>query len=95
MEEHLRFAIAYWHSFCGDGTDQFVMLPIYTRGKILQAMTRSNKDLTLLSSLLQIGAPLYCFHDADVVGGDGSVFDIERRLEKYVPVMKKCRIKQV
>ena len=23
MKDHLRFAIAYWHSFCGDGTDQF------------------------------------------------------------------------
>jgi xylose isomerase len=23
MKEHLRFAIAYWHSFCGDGKDQF------------------------------------------------------------------------
>lgn len=23
MKDHLRFAIAYWHSFCGDGTDTF------------------------------------------------------------------------
>ncbi|HOS72579.1 MAG TPA: xylose isomerase, partial [Bacteroidales bacterium] len=23
MKDHLRFAIAYWHSFCGDGSDQF------------------------------------------------------------------------
>ena len=23
LKEHLRFAIAYWHSFCADGTDQF------------------------------------------------------------------------
>ena len=23
MKDHLRFAVAYWHSFCGDGTDPF------------------------------------------------------------------------
>ncbi|MDR2509991.1 MAG: xylose isomerase, partial [Spirochaetaceae bacterium] len=23
MREHLRFAVAYWHSFCGDGADPF------------------------------------------------------------------------
>jgi len=23
MKDHLRFAIAYWHSFCGDGSDPF------------------------------------------------------------------------
>ena len=23
MAEHLRFSVAYWHSFCADGTDPF------------------------------------------------------------------------
>ena len=23
MKEHLRFAVAYWHTFCGDGGDPF------------------------------------------------------------------------
>ena len=23
MKDHMRFAVAYWHSFCGDGTDPF------------------------------------------------------------------------
>jgi xylose isomerase len=23
MKDHLRFAIAYWHSFCGEGNDPF------------------------------------------------------------------------
>ncbi len=35
----------------------------------------------------KIGAEFYCFHDTDVVGG-GSVFEIEKKLEKTVPVMK-------
>ena len=35
----------------------------------------------------KIGAPYYCFHDTDVVG-DGSVFEIEKRLSEIIPLMK-------
>ncbi len=37
--------------------------------------------------ITKIGAGYYCFHDVDVVG-EGTVLEIEKRLEKFVPVMK-------
>ena len=40
--------------------------------------------------ITKIGAGYYCFHDTDIVG-DGTVFEIEKRLEKIVPVMKKMQ----
>ncbi|HOP58613.1 MAG TPA: xylose isomerase [Bacteroidales bacterium] len=89
MKEHLRFAIAYWHSFCGDGSDQF--------GNSTHVYPWQNPDLddtirqrldAAFEFITKIGAPYYCFHDVDVVGGDGSVLDVEKRLEKFVPVMK-------
>jgi xylose isomerase len=92
MKDHLRFAVAYWHSFCGDGQDQFGSpthfypwkdLPL--EDKIMQRLDAAFEFIT------KIGAPYYCFHDVDVVGGDGTVFDIEKRLEKFVPVMKKLQ----
>jgi len=43
-----------------------------------------------LSSLQKIGAGYYCFHDTDIVG-DGTVFEIEKRLGKFIPVMKKMQ----
>lgn len=89
MREHLRFAIAYWHSFCGDGSDPFGdATRIYpwkdAKGddKIKQRLDAAFEFIT------KIGAGYYCFHDVDVVGNDGSVFDIEKRIEKTVPVMK-------
>ena len=92
MKDHLRFAIAYWHSFCGDGTDQFGKAThtypwedLSINDKIKQRLDAAFEFIT------KIGAPYYCFHDVDVVGGDGSVFDIEKRLEKFVPVMKKMQ----
>ncbi len=88
MKDHLRFAIAYWHSFCGDGSDPFgdatQIFPWDSAAgddKIRQRLDAAFEFIT------KIGAPFYCFHDTDVVGG-GSVFEIEKRLEKYVPVMK-------
>jgi xylose isomerase len=37
--------------------------------------------------ITKMNIPFYCFHDTDVVG-DGSVFEIEKRLEKMVDVCK-------
>jgi len=88
MKDHLRFAIAYWHSFCGDGSDPFGnatrLYPWKDAGnddKIKQRLDAAFEFIT------KIGAGYYCFHDTDVVG-DGSVFEIEKRLEKIVPVIK-------
>lgn len=92
MKDHLRFAIAYWHSFCGDGTDTFG-----DATRIFPWKDARNIDDRIMQRLdaafefiTKVGAEFYCFHDVDVVG-NGSVFEIEKRLEKYVPVMKELQ----
>lgn len=92
MKDHLRFAIAFWHSFCGDGTDQFGNATHSYPWKDMAAddMIRRRLDAAF-EFITKIGAPFYCFHDVDVVGNEGSVFDIEKRLEKYVPLMKQLQ----
>ncbi|HUS86135.1 MAG TPA: xylose isomerase [Bacteroidales bacterium] len=94
MREHLRFAVAYWHSFCGDGSDPF--------GKATQKFPWDNlpdpidrakfKLDAAFEFITKTGAPFYCFHDTDMVG-DGSVFEIEKRLEKTVPHAKNLQEK--
>ena len=91
MKDHLRFAIAYWHSFCGDGSD-----PFGNATRLYPWKDASNDDKTkqrleaAFEFFTKIGARYYCFHDTDIVG-DGTVFEIEKRLEKIVPVMKKMQ----
>ena len=89
MKDHLRFAIAYWHSFCGDGSDPFGNATrLYPWKDITDNDTRIKMRLdAAFEFITKIGADYYCFHDADVVG-DGSVFEIEERLGKIVPVIK-------
>ena len=88
MKDHLRFAIAFWHSFCGDGSDPFGNA---TRMYPWNDATGDDRIKQRLEAafefITKIGAGYYCFHDADIVG-DGSVFEIEKRLEKTVPLMK-------
>ncbi len=91
MKDHLRFAIAYWHSFCGDGSDPFGnatrLYPWKDAGN--NDKTRQRLDAAF-EFFTKIGTGYYCFHDTDIVG-DGTVFEIEKRLEKIVPVMKKMQ----
>jgi xylose isomerase len=91
MKDHLRFAIAFWHSFCGDGSDPFGNATRFYSWK--DAGTDEKIKLRLDAAFeffTKIGAGYYCFHDTDIVG-DGTVFEIEKRLEKIIPVMKSMQ----
>ncbi len=89
MKEYLRFAVAYWHTFCGDGGDPFgpgthVFPWDGASDKLDAAKERMDAAFEFIT---KIGAPFYCFHDTDVVG-DGTVFEIEQRLAKMVDEAK-------
>ncbi|MEI6050549.1 MAG: xylose isomerase [Bacteroidota bacterium] len=91
MKDHLRFAVAYWHSFCGDGSDPFGNATRFYPWKDAGNDDKINQKLdAAFEFITKIGAGYYCFHDTDIVG-DGSVFEIEKRLEKIIPVMKKMQ----
>ena len=66
MEDHLRFAVAYWHSFAWEGGDPFggrtFDRPWYD-GEMDKAKLKADVAFEMFSIL---GAPFYCFHDADV-----------------------------
>jgi xylose isomerase len=91
MKDHLRFAIAYWHSFCGDGSDPFGDATRLYPWKDASIDDKIKQRLdAAFEFITKIGAGYYCFHDVDIVG-NGTVFEIEKRLDKYVPVMKKMQ----
>jgi xylose isomerase len=69
MEEHFRFAIAYWHTFCGNGGDPFGAptknFPWLSSGDPVQRGL--DKMDAAFEFITKIGAPFYCFHDYDLV----------------------------
>jgi len=68
MEEHLRFAVCYWHSFAWPGGDPFggeTFFRPWMHGDDAMAMARAKADVAFeLFRLLDV--PFFCFHDRDV-----------------------------
>ena len=90
MKDHLRFAVAYWHTFCGEGGDPFGPGTInYAWNSATDPLQASKDKLdAAFEFITKLGVPYYCFHDTDLVG-DGSVFEIEKRLAIITDLAKK------
>ncbi|MFB9949348.1 xylose isomerase [Rhizobium puerariae] len=66
MEDHLRFAVAYWHTFTWPGGDPFggqTFLRPWFEDSMQAAKLKADVAFEFFNLL---GAPFYCFHDADV-----------------------------
>ena len=91
MQEHLRFAIAYWHTFCGTGGDPFgsgtKQFPWLQPGDPLQRAY--HKMDAAFEFITKIGAPFYCFHDYDLVDEAPTLAESEKRLRKIVDYAKQ------
>ncbi len=91
MKEHMRFAIAYWHTFCGTGGDPFGggthRFPWFSGA---DADTRAKNKMDAAFELItKIGAPFYCFHDYDLVEEGDNFVESTRRLEAITDYAKE------
>lgn len=91
MEEHFRFAIAYWHSFCGTGGDPFGPgTKNFPWAESPDPVQRGyDKMDAAFEFITKIGAPFYCFHDYDLVDEGPTLKESESRLQKMVDYAKK------
>ena len=91
MKEHLRFAVAYWHSFSGNGTDPFgEPTHIFPWNQKSDAVERAkDKADAAFEFITKLGLPYYCFHDMDVVDYGNDVKENERRLVLLTEYLKE------
>ncbi len=86
LKDHLRFAVAYWHSFCGTGGDPFGpgtrILPWNSRHDALD-LARDKMDAAF-EFITKLGVPYYCFHDIDLVDEGSSIAEYEKRLKTII-----------
>jgi xylose isomerase len=94
MKDHLRFAIAYWHSFCGDGADPFGS-GTHAHPWIKDARTpmdaASKKMDAAFEFISKLGAPFWCFHDRDIAPEGATPVDSENNLIKMVEKARKLQ----
>ena len=93
MKDHFRFAIAYWHSFCGTGNDPFGPgTKVYPWDQDKDPIQRAKDKMdAAFEFITKIGAPFYCFHDFDLVDEGASLAESQKRLQTIVDY---ARLKQ-
>jgi len=91
MKEWLRFAVAYWHSFVGNGADPFgEPTLIYPWNEHSDAVERAkDKADAAFEFITKLGLPYYCFHDVDVVDHTSDVKENDRRLQALTAYLKE------
>ncbi len=88
MEEHLRFAVCYWHSFVWPGGDPFggdtFERPWFVN-RIADPMQAAKLKADVAFEMFSaLGVPFYCFHDADVRPEGASFSENTRNLNEIV-----------
>ena len=83
MKEHLRFACAYWHSFCGSGADPFgEPTHLFPWSEKTDPVERAkDKADAAFEFITKLGLPYYCFHDVDAVDYSNDINENDRRLQ--------------
>lgn len=76
MEEHLRFAVAWWHSFAWEGGDPFggqtFERPWHPQDNMAKAREKVDAAFEFFDIL---GQPYFCWHDADIRPEQGNFAD--------------------
>ncbi|KHL59431.1 xylose isomerase [Xanthomonas cannabis] len=91
MAEHLRFAVAYWHSFCGNGADPFGPgTRAYPWDIGNSALDRAEaKADAAFEFFTKLGVPYYCFHDIDLSPDADDIGEYESNLKHMVGIAKQ------
>ena len=90
MKEHLRFSVAYWHTFRATGADPF---GAPTMQRPWEAATDSVENAkhrveVAFEFMEKLGAPFYCFHDRDVAPEGETLAESNRNLDAVVEVLQ-------
>ena len=99
MEDHLRFAVCYWHTFCATGLDPF------GAQTILRPWTESGDPLALAEIKLnaafeffeKLGVPFFCFHDRDLAPEGASLTEsnafLDAMADKALAAMEQTGVR--
>jgi len=80
MEDHLRFAVCFWHSFCWQGSDVFGAGTFgrpWHKGANDSAASRLKREVAF-DFFSKLDVPYYCFHDVDVMADATNVAEHRR-----------------
>ena len=91
MKDWLRFAMAWWHTLCAEGGDQFgggtKTFP-WNQGSNAVEIAKQKVDAGF-EFMQKMGIPYYCFHDVDLCTEAATVEEYEKNLKEVVTYLKQ------
>ena len=91
MSEWLKFSMAWWHTLCAEGADQFGggTKTFPWNGAACPIQAAKDKVDAGFEFMQKIGIEYYCFHDVDLVDEGANVEEYEARLKEVVAYLKE------
>ncbi|MEE1898300.1 xylose isomerase [Flavobacterium rakeshii] len=91
LKEHLRFAMAYWHTLCNTGDDPFgSSTETFAWNKSENAIARAKDKMDAgFEFMSKLSIPYYCFHDVDMVDEAPTLAEFEQRIQTMVEYAKQ------
>ena len=91
MAEWLKFSMAWWHTLCAEGADQFGggTKTFPWNGAACPVQAAKDKVDAGFEFMQKMGIEYYCFHDVDLVDEGANVEEYEARLKEVVAYLKE------
>lgn len=84
MADHLRFAVCYWHTFCGNGSDPF------GAPTLIRPWNNDEQKLdAAFEFFTKLGVPYWCFHDVDMASEGASLAESRGNLERLTKLAEQ------
>ncbi len=101
LEEHLRFAVCYWHSFCWSGSDPFggeTFMRPWHHGDAGGAMSLAKVKADIAFELFRLlDVPFFTFHDVDIAPEGASlresIFNLKSIAEVLAAKMETAKVR--
>jgi len=94
MREHLKFAMAYWHNMCAEGTDMFGVGTVDKSYGSTDPMEQAkNKAMAAFEFMDKLSIDYFCFHDRDIAPEGATLAESNARLDEITDFIKELMTK--
>ena len=89
MREHLKFALSWWHTMGGDGTDMFGVGTTDKKWGASDPMEIAKAKIDAAAEIMdKLSIDYYCFHDRDIAPEAATLAETNKRLDEITDYMK-------
>lgn len=90
MEEHLRFSVAYWHTFTHDGSDPFGSATMLRPWDTYKGMDKAKARVEAAFELFdKLDVPFFAFHDRDIAPEGATLEETNANLDYIIAMIQE------